>query len=62
VCDDESPDNAALFASVGQPPPDGSEPERARAYESVMDGRRLREDLGFKPVFPRLADVLAAGA
>ena len=62
VCDDEAPDNATLFASVGQPPPDGSEPERARAFEAVMDGRQLREDLGFKPVFARLADAVAAGA
>jgi UDP-glucose 4-epimerase len=62
VCDDEAPDNATLFASVGEPPPDGSEPERARAFEAVMDGRQIREDLGFKPVYPRLADALAAGA
>ncbi len=60
VCDDEAPDNAALFASAGEPPPDGSEPERARTFEAVMDGRQIREDLGFKPVFPRLADALAA--
>jgi UDP-glucose 4-epimerase len=62
VCDDEAPDNATLFASVGQPPPDGSDPERARAFEAIMDNRQIREDLGFKPVFPRLADALAAGA
>jgi nucleoside-diphosphate-sugar epimerase len=62
VCDDEAPDNATLFASAGQPPPDGSDPERARAFEAIMDGRQIREDLGFKPVFPRLADALAAGA
>lgn len=62
VCDDDAPDNASLFASAGQPPPDGSEPERAHAFEAVMDGRLIREDLGFKPVYPRLADALAAGA
>jgi hypothetical protein len=62
VCDDVAPDNATLFASAGQPPPDGSEPERARAFEAIMDNRQIREDLGFKPVFPRLADALAAGA
>lgn len=60
VCDDEAPDLAAVFAAAGQPPPDGSEPERARAFESVMDGRRLRDELGFKPRFPRLADALEA--
>jgi UDP-glucose 4-epimerase len=59
VCDDEAPDNATLFASAGAPPPDGSEPERARAFEAVMDSRRIREDLGFKPVYPRLTDPLA---
>jgi UDP-glucose 4-epimerase len=61
VCDDEAVDNATLFASVGQPPPDGSGAERARAFESVMDGTRLRDDLGFKPMFPRLADSVAKG-
>lgn len=60
VCDDEAPDYASLFASCGEPPPDGSDPERARAFEAVMDGRLLREDLGFRPVFPRLADAVAA--
>lgn len=62
VCDDEAPDNATLFATAGEPPPDGSDAERARMFEAVMDNRQIREDLGFKPVFPRLADALAAGA
>lgn len=62
VVDDEAPSLAALFASVGEPPPDGSNAERARAFDAVMDGRRIREDLGFKPRFPRLADAIAAGA
>jgi nucleoside-diphosphate-sugar epimerase len=58
VCDDEAPDLAALFAAAGQPPPDGSAPEQARAFESVMDGSRIRDELGFNPRFPRLADAL----
>ena len=62
VVDDEAPDLATLFASVGEPPPDGSNAERARAFDSPMDGRRIREDLGFKPDFPRLADAIAARA
>jgi UDP-glucose 4-epimerase len=62
VTDDEAPDLATLFASVGDPPPNGTNPERARAFEAVMDGRRLREELGFTPKFPRLADALAAQA
>lgn len=62
VVDDEAPELATLFASVGAPPPDGSNAERARAFDALMDGRRIREDLGFKPSFPRLADALAAGA
>ena len=57
VCDDEAPDLATLFASCGQPPPDGSNPEGARAFEAILDGRRIREELGFKPVFPRLAET-----
>lgn len=62
VVDDEAPDLATLFASVGEPPPDGSEAARARAFDVLLDGRRIREDLGFKPLFPRLADAIAAGA
>ncbi len=62
VADDEAPEVATLFASVGAPPPDGSDAERARAFDAVLDGRRIREDLGFEPAFPRLADAIAAGA
>jgi hypothetical protein len=42
-------------------PHDGSNAERARAFDA-LDGSRIREDLGFKPKFPRLADAIAAGA
>ena len=62
VADDEAPDRATLFASVGAPPPDGSDAERARAFDTLLDGRRIRTDLGFKPQFPRLADAMAASA
>lgn len=54
VVDDEAPDLATLFASVGEPPPDGTDAERARAFESLLDGRRIRDELGFRPAFPRL--------
>jgi len=62
VTDDEAPDLATLYASVGAPPPDGSNPAFAQPFNAVMDGRRLREELGFAPKFPRLADALRAGA
>jgi UDP-glucose 4-epimerase len=62
VVDDEAPDLATLFASVGAPPPDGSNAERARAFDVLLDGSRIREDLGFQPTFPRLADAVAAHA
>jgi nucleoside-diphosphate-sugar epimerase len=62
VVDDEAPDLATLFAAVGAGPPDGSAPEAARAFDFLLDGRRLREDLGFKPEYPRLRDAIAAGA
>lgn len=62
VVDDEAPDLATLFASVGESPPNGSDAEHARAFDALMDGRRIREDLGFKPLFPRLADAIAAAA
>ncbi len=54
VVDDEAPDIAMLFASVGAPAPDGSNAEFARAFDALMDGRRIREELGFAPTFPRL--------
>jgi len=62
VVDDEAPSLAALFAAVGEPPPDGANAEYGRAFDALLDGRRIREDLGFQPRFPRLADALAAGA
>lgn len=42
VVDDEVPGLAALFASVGAPPPDGSDAERARAFDTLLDARRRR--------------------
>ncbi len=62
VVDDEAPELATLFASVGAQPPDGSNAERARTFDALLDGRRIREDLGFNPRFPCLSDALAAGA
>lgn len=62
VVDDDAPDLATLFAAVGEPAPDGSGVERARAFDVLLDGRRIREDLGFKPLFSRLADAIEAGA
>jgi UDP-glucose 4-epimerase len=62
VVDDEAPTLASLFASVGAAPPDGSDPEAARASDVLLDGGRLREDLGFRPEYPRLQDAIAAGA
>jgi nucleoside-diphosphate-sugar epimerase len=62
VADDEAPDLATLFASVGAPPPDGSNADWGRAFDAILDGRRIRADLGFAPTFPRLADAIAAGA
>ena len=62
MVDDEAPNLATLFSSVGALPPDGSDAERARAFDTVMDGP------GFAPIsasdsdFRRLADAMAAGA
>lgn len=55
VVDDEAPDLATLFASEGAPPPDGSNAEYAGTFDALLDGRRIREDLGFAPKFPRFA-------
>jgi UDP-glucose 4-epimerase len=62
VVDDETPDLTTLFAAVGAPPPDGSDPERGRPFDAILDGSRIRQDLGFEPKFPRLSDAMAAGA
>ncbi|MFT3914875.1 MAG: NAD(P)-dependent oxidoreductase [Anaeromyxobacteraceae bacterium] len=62
VVDDESPELATVFAAAGAPPPDGSDAVRARAFDALLDGRRIREELGFEPRFPRLSDAIAAGA
>lgn len=62
VVDDEPPALATLFACVGAPPPDGSNPGQARDFDKSLDGRRIREDLGFNPQFPTLADAIASGA
>ncbi|HEX7663388.1 MAG TPA: NAD-dependent epimerase/dehydratase family protein [Polyangiaceae bacterium] len=61
VTDDEAPDLATIFASVNEPPPNGTKPEAARAFDARMDGRRIRDDLGFRAIYPRLADAIAAG-
>lgn len=62
VVDNEDPDLTTLFKAVGELPPDGSDAERAAIFNVRMDGRRIREDLGFAPVFPRLKDAVEAGA
>jgi len=62
VVDDEAPDLTELFGAIGQPAPDGSNPEHAQAFDALLDGRRIRRELGFSPLYPRLADALAAGA
>jgi len=62
VVNDEAPTLATLFAAVGAPPPDGSAGDAARADEVLLDGSILREDLGFRPEYPRLRDATANGA
>lgn len=55
LADDDAPDLATLFAFVGAPPPDGSNSARGRAFDTRLDTRRIRADLGFAPRYPRLA-------
>jgi len=61
VVDDEAPDLASMLATVGAPPPDGSNADFARDFDAVPDGLRIREDLGFAPKYPRLADAVILG-
>lgn len=60
LADDEASDIATMFASVGAPPPDGSNADFARDFDAVPDGRRIREELGFVAKYPRLADAVRA--
>lgn len=62
VVDDEAPGLTELFAAVGQPPPDGSNAERAAAFNVLLDGHRIRKGLQFKPTFPTLQDAIEANA
>lgn len=62
VASDKAPDIATLFASIGEPPPDGSQAERARVFDALLDSRRIREELGFKPLFPHFEDGNQADA
>lgn len=62
VVDDEAVAIATLFAAVGAPAPDGFDAERARQFDALLDGRRIREEFGFKPAFPHFEDAVAAGA
>lgn len=55
VVNDEAPDLATLYASVGAPAPDGSNAEQAKGFDSVMDGSLIKQELGFKPMYPRFA-------
>jgi UDP-glucose 4-epimerase len=61
VCGDEAPTLTELYASVGQPAPDGTNADFARQFDYVMSNRRLRDELGFVPTYARLADALTAG-
>lgn len=62
VVDDTPVTIAEMFASEGAPPPDGSTPERAKPFNTLMDGTRIRADLGFAPRFPSLAAAVTARA
>lgn len=61
VVDDQPVDLATMFASVGAPPPDGTQPELARIFGTLLDGARLRDELGFRPSYPGLNAAVAAG-
>lgn len=61
VVDDEPVDLTTVFASVGAPPPDGTQPQLAAVFGTLFDGKRLREELGFQPTYPRLRDAVQAG-
>lgn len=53
VVDDEPVTIGDLYASVGAPAPDGTQAAHGGPFDALMDGKRLREDLGFKPKYPR---------
>jgi len=61
VVSDEAPELNTLFASVGAQPPDGTAVDSAIDSNVLLDGQRLRDDLGFKPLYPTLKDAITAG-
>lgn len=58
VVDDEAPQLAHLFSAFDQPVPDGSNAELGLPFDALLDGRRLREDLGFKPIYASYQDAM----
>ncbi len=58
LADDEAPTLAEMLATVGAPPPDGTNADFARDFDAIPDGKRIREELGFAPTYPRLADAV----
>jgi nucleoside-diphosphate-sugar epimerase len=53
VADNEAPELATLYKSAGAEPPDGSHATAGCPFDAILDNRRIREDLGFEPVYPR---------
>ena len=60
VVDDEAPLLATIFSSLGQPVPDGSDIAFGLSFDALLDGRRLRDELGFRLLYPRLQDAISA--
>lgn len=52
VVADEAPESRTQFASVGTPPPDGSDAERARAFAALLGGRRIPKTAASSPSTP----------
>ncbi len=62
VVDNHAPTLQQLFAAVGAAAPDGSQAGRGAASKLLLDGSRIRAELGFRPIYPRLQDAMDAGA
>lgn len=63
VADDEPVEAGEIMRLFGEPiAEDAASREWDTAWMQLVDTQKIREELGFQPVYPRLRDAVAAGA
>jgi nucleoside-diphosphate-sugar epimerase len=62
VADDEPATNAAILQHFGEPIPDlATAPPIDDPWEGIVDTSRIREELGFRPIYPSFEAAREAG-